>query len=150
MAEKALIVYYSRSGNAEKLAKKLNEKFKYDMDKLEYAEKERVSFIAAVMESLQKASLPIKGDNHSPDSYERIIFVSPIWKSSLPTPIRSYMLKYKPQIKSYILLAVSGKVGFEGVLKDAAKIFGREPYASAHYSSAQITKGAYTIDSLAL
>ena len=150
MAEKTLLVYYSRTGKAEMLAKKLQEKLKCDTDIIDYAEKERISFLGAAMESMKKATVPIKGDDHSPESYERIVFVTPIWKGSLSTPVRSYIQKHKSKIRLYSLIAVSGKVGFEGTLKEAKDIFGKEPYASAHYTSAQIANGSYTVDSLAL
>ena len=145
MAEKTLIVYYSRSGKSDILAKKLQEKLACDIDKISYTDKDHISFPSAVMESIKKATSEIKGDVHNPGDYERIIFVSPIWKSGLSTPIRSYMQKYNSKIASYSLLAVSGKVGFDGTVKDAEKVLGKKAQTCAHYIASQVAKGNYDI-----
>jgi len=145
MAEKTLIVYYSRSGKSDILAKKLHERLSCDIDKISYADKNHISFPSAVMESIKKAISEIRGDVHNPSDYERIIFVFPIWKGGLSTPIRSYMQKYNSKISSYSLLAVSGKVGFDVAVKDAENVLGKKAQTCVHYIASQIAKGNYDV-----
>ena len=144
--EKTLIVYYSKSGKSEMLAKTLREKTGYDIDKLEYADKDHISFPAAVIESLRKTTVEIKGYAHNPAEYDRIIFVSPVWGSALSTPIRSYMSVHRKKIKTYSLIAVCGKIGLEGTVKDATTVMEKEPSVSEQYISAQVGKGTYNLE----
>ena len=145
MSEKTLIIYYSRSGKSEILAKDLQSKIGCDMDKIEYATKNHISFFGAGFEAVSKKTVKIKGANHSPGDYEKIIFITPIWASALSTPVRSYMAENKANIKSYSLIATCGSSGLEGTIKDAGNIMQKEPDNSEMYRSAQIAKGDYDL-----
>jgi flavodoxin len=146
MAEKALLVYYSRSGKSEILAKNLREKTGWDTDKIEYADKKRISFIGGILEARRKATAKIKGDAHNPAEYRRVIIISPVWAGLLATPVRTYLVNHKPDINSYSIIAVCGGRGFEGTVKEAVTILGKEPVVSGEYFSAQIAKGTYDIE----
>lgn len=147
MTGKKLLVYYSRSGKAEIVAKKLQERLGCDMDKLRYADREDiVSVHSALFESLKRTTVQIRGDAHTPNGYDQIILVSPVWKNALSTPIRSYMIKYKGQIASYSLVAVSGGISFDGVLKESEKLLNASPVSKVCYRSSEVAKGTFDID----
>jgi hypothetical protein len=55
------------------------------------------------------------------------------------------MAQYKASIKSYSIIVVCGKFGYEGAIKEAASIIGSDPVASEKYFSDQIAKGAYEL-----
>ena len=144
--KKILIVYYSRSGVSEIIAKDLQNKLGCDMDKIVYADKDRVSFFRAAREATKKYTVKIKGAEHNPGDYEKIIFVTPIWAGAISTPIRSYMAEHKENIKSYTLITTSGS-GDETpkIIKDAVDASRKESAVSKAYSSAQIKKGEYDL-----
>ncbi|MDR1565455.1 MAG: hypothetical protein LBS74_10910 [Oscillospiraceae bacterium] len=119
MANKNLIVYYSRTGLSERLAKALQEKLGGDIDQITYADRDKVSFASAGWEALRKATAKFKGDVHDAGEYDKIFFISPVWASALATPIRSYMAVNKGKIKAYSMLVTCGGSGLEGALKDA-------------------------------
>ncbi|MDR0561919.1 MAG: hypothetical protein LBG73_04445 [Spirochaetaceae bacterium] len=146
MANEKLIVYYSRSGVSETLAKALQNKLGCPMDKLEYAEKDRVSFGTALLEAFRKSTAAVKGAVHNPGDYDTVIFITPIWAQSLATPIRSYMSEHKEAVKSYILLATCGKSGLPETIKDAAAVLGKEPSAAEYYRSSHVAKGVYNLE----
>ena len=145
MSEKILIVYYSRTGKAEIIAKDLQNKLGCDMDKIEYANKKRVSFIGAIFEAFKKKTIKIKGAVHSPVDYEKIIFITPIWASAMSTPIRSYMAEHKTDIKSYSLIATCGSSEISDTLKDAVNVMQKEPVVSERYTDKQIVAGDYDL-----
>ncbi|MDR2536327.1 MAG: hypothetical protein LBD29_09900 [Treponema sp.] len=146
MEKETLIVYYSRSGISERLAKALQHKLGCDMDKIAYADKEQIAFGTAVVEALRKATVPIKGSLHKPEDYKKIIFITPVWGGAMATPIRSYMTENKEHIQSYSLIVTCGKSGLSGSIKDAAAALGKEPVGSEQYLSSQVTKGAYNLE----
>lgn len=142
---KTLIVYYSRSGKAEIIAKDLRDKLGCDIDKIEYADKKRVSFVGALFEVFGKKTKNIKGAEHSPGNYDKIIFITPVWANAMSTPIRSYISEYKANIKSYSLIATCGSSGIEEIAKEAVNIIGAEPALSAQYLDKQIMAGEYDL-----
>ena len=143
--KKTLIVYYSRTGNSEIIAKDLQNKLGCDTDKIEYANKKRVSFLGALFEAFGKKTKAITGAEHNPGDYEKIIFITPVWAGAMSTPIRSYMAKHKANIKSYSLIAALTKDGFEYTIKDAVQIMQAEPTVSEQYLDSQIKSGEYDL-----
>ncbi|MCL2774577.1 MAG: hypothetical protein FWD71_14705 [Oscillospiraceae bacterium] len=142
---KTLIVYYSRSGKSEIIAKDLQNRTGCDTDKIEYANKNKISFIGAGFEAAFRKKVKIKGAGHNPGDYERIIFVTPVWAGKISTPIRSYMSENKANIKSYSLIATCGGSEIAGAIKDAADIMQKEPAVSERYLSKQIDENTYDL-----
>ena len=144
-SRKTLLVYYSRSGKAEIIAKDLQNKIGCDMDKIEYAGKKRVSFIGAIIETFKQSTVKIKGAEHNPGDYEKIIIITPIWASNMTTPIRSYITEHKGNIKSYSLIATCGSGGLETAVKSASDIIQKAPVISEQYTDKQIKAGEYDL-----
>ena len=142
---KTLIVYYSRSGKSEIIAKDLQNKTGCDIDKIEYAKKNKVSYIGAIFEALGRKTTQIKGAAHNPGDYDRIIFVTPIWVGRMATPVRSYMAEKRTDIKSYSLIAACGGSEITETVKDAVNIMQKEPAVSERYLAKDIDKGAYDL-----
>ena len=115
------------------------------MDKIEYANKKRVSFIGALFESFGKKRKPIIGAKHNPGDYDKIIFITPVWAGAMSTPVRSYMAEHKDNIKSYSLIAVLTREGFEYTIQDAVNTMQKEPAVSEQYSDKQIMAGEYDL-----
>ncbi|MDR0813409.1 MAG: hypothetical protein LBO63_05335 [Oscillospiraceae bacterium] len=147
MAGKNLIVYYSRTGITELLATALQEKLGCDIDRVQYAERDKVSFAAAGFEAVRKTTVKIKGDTHDASDYNRIFIISPVWASSLATPVRSYLAANADKIKSYALLVTSGGSDVDGAERDAAAAAGKAPDASQQFLSADIKRGNFDLKS---
>ena len=142
---KTLIIYYSRSGKSEILAKDLQNKTGWDADKIEYAEKNKVSFLIAGFEAMLGKIVKIKGAVHNPGNYDRIIFITPVWAGKMSTPIRSYMIENRADIKSYSLIATCGGSAIDGAVKDAFNAARKEPAVSERYLSKQIDGNTYDL-----
>ncbi|MDR1913757.1 MAG: hypothetical protein LBQ68_04640 [Clostridiales bacterium] len=145
MAQKNLIVYFSRTGSTESVAKVLAAKLGCDTDKLYYADREKISFANAGLESLRKQITTLKGDEHDPGIYDKIFFVSPVWAGSLSTPIRSYMKSNKDKIKDYALIVTCGGSGVTGPGKEALAIIGKSPSVTGSFRTLEIKRGEYDL-----
>lgn len=147
--KKNLIVYYSRTGTSEVLAKILREKLACDMDRIDYeVAREKVSFVAAGWEAVRRAVKPIKGNAHKPENYDRVFFVTPVWANGLSTPIRSYMVANRDKIDSYSLLTTSGGNALTKVRKDARAAMKKAPEASVEFKSEDLKQGEYDLSKL--
>jgi flavodoxin len=140
MDEKVLIVYYSRTNNSRIVANNLQKELSCDCDEISYVAKKKVGFLKAIIQVLRKSTASISGDIHKVDDYDKIIFIFPIWGSKLPTPIRSYMKKYRFVIKNYELIATSASSSVDKVSKDSNKVLRLKPSKTNTIHSSDIKK----------
>ncbi len=87
-----LIVYFSWSGNTEKLVKDVNKQFEYDVFKLErkkpYSSDYNTCAYVEAKEEWQKQHRPIvKMPEYNMLAYDRILLFFPIWWYTFPMPI---------------------------------------------------------------
>ncbi|GHU71878.1 hypothetical protein AGMMS49992_06680 [Clostridia bacterium] len=149
MASKYLVVYYSRTGGSERLAKALQKKLGSDIDRIGYAKTEKVSFISAALQAARKATAKFTGEMHNAAKYDKVYFVSPVWAGALATPIRSYMSYYKDSIKSYELLVTCGSSGLEGAAKDAQTVIGKPAANAEQFTAKEVKQGSFNLDKFA-
>lgn len=110
--DKTLIVYYSNSGTAEKIAQHIKKLLpEADMDRIGYKGKmdKRYGMVPALFKMF---SVPkkIEGDEHDPSEYKKLILVFPIW-AGMPAPVmRAYFQKHTRAVreKKYNMVCVSG------------------------------------------
>ncbi|MBC7091138.1 MAG: flavodoxin family protein [Nitrososphaeria archaeon] len=118
---KILIVYYSRSGMNEKLAKVLQENLGCEMEKIEEFEDRRgmLGFIKSGMQSVLKKRTEIKPTKYDPAYYDIVIVVSPIWAGFIPPPMRTYLYNFREKFRrlAYASVSYSG-YGNSKVLSD--------------------------------
>jgi len=118
---KILIVYYSRTGMNEKLAKILQEKLDCEMEKIEEFEDRRgiLGFLKSGMQSVMKKRTEIKPTKYDPADYDIVIVVSPVWAGFIPPPMRTYLHNFREKFKklAYASVSYSG-YGNSRVLKD--------------------------------
>lgn len=130
---KSLIVYYSRTGNNETLAKILQEKLGCEIEKIEeYINRKGVlGFLRSGMQATFKKMSEIKPIKKDPKDYDLVVVVSPIWAGHIPSPVRTYIYVNKEKIRKMAFASVSySGYGNGKVLKDLESLVSKE--VSAH------------------
>ena len=145
MAQRILIVYYSRTGTSEIVAKALQEKLGCDIERIGYADPaKRPSFLGAAFEAIRKRhTVVLSGDTRTPMSYNRLIVVSPVWAGGLSTPVRSYLKKHREDIAAYGLISVSSGGG--SAVASAAAAAGKMPDKAVVIKSPQVKDGTFDL-----
>lgn len=108
--EKILVVYYSRTGSNQFLAKQFSKTLQCDIEEIE---PKRNSLTWLLLLGLMKRPIGIKKLGKNPADYDKIILVSPIWTGQLISPLRGFLKKYKRNIKQLYFATCCG-VGDEG------------------------------------
>ncbi len=125
MASDTLIVYYSWSGNSEKLAKNLNEAiFSSDIFKIRTKRKYSTSFFVAAFQAgreKRKKTRPeiietVSGKKLS--KYERIILIYPIWDGSCPMAVLTFLESIKTEGLDIFPISTSSSVTLGSSLRD--------------------------------
>ncbi len=125
-----LIVYYSKTGKNETLAKFLSEKLDFEIEKV--VDKKRRSgvlgFILSGYEALTEKLTEIEKINKNLKDFDHILIGTPVWAGKITPAIRTFIVKYGKEISSYSIFSVSvfGEKNSK-ILYDFIKILGKEP-----------------------
>lgn len=97
---KNLIIYFSWSGNTDKLVKEVNKKFGYDVVKIERAvayseDYDTCAYVEAKQEWEKHIHPEIVGLDKDVNAYDRILLFYPIWWYTFPMPIATLIEKLK-------------------------------------------------------
>jgi hypothetical protein len=88
---KALVVYYSNTGNNRYLAEKIAQTLNSDIEAI----KPRFSlFPVLILFSLLKTSPGIKTLSHKVKDYDSIVLCGPIWMGQVISPLRDFFNRY--------------------------------------------------------
>ena len=107
---KTLIVYYSHSGNNEKLAYQLKERISCDIHKInEMKERKTISIL---FDFFFKRKLKLSHSNINLKEYDKVIFVAPIWGCKIASPMRGFMDIEKNNLAKYFFITLcNGEIG---------------------------------------
>lgn len=97
---KNLIIYFSWSGNTDKLVGEINKKFGYDVVRIERAEPysndyDTCAYVEAKGEWENHVHPKIKGLDCDVNRYDRILLFYPIWWYTFPMPVATLIEKLK-------------------------------------------------------
>lgn len=104
---RVLVVYYSRSGFTKKLAIKLAENLNADIEELidKNERKGFWGFMISGYEAVTRKEAKIFPLIKNPENYELVIVCSPVWVSSLSSPVRAFLNKNKDKIKNIAFIS---------------------------------------------
>ncbi|HDN86267.1 MAG: hypothetical protein DRP68_02825 [Candidatus Omnitrophota bacterium] len=125
---KVAIVFYSFSGNTEKAVLFLKNFFLRKNIPVEVFRlkpvKEETSFFRQGMQAFLKEAPPILEINYDLDSYDLVVFASPVWAFTISPALRSYLRKVKNLARKKIVcfLTFGSGVGAKKALRELESI----------------------------
>jgi flavodoxin len=97
---KILIVYYSRTKNAKKVAEALQAQLGCDIEEIKTKKSYAgpIGWILAGKEASQKALPEIESIEKNPANYDLVVLGTPIWAWNISSPLRAYIAKIKKSL----------------------------------------------------
>ena len=142
---KTLIVYYSRTGANERVAKALQEKLGCDIEEIRDTGNRSGFFgmFKSTIETMFKRSAKIEEMEKRPEDYELIIIGTPIWVGSIPSATKAYLEGNREKFRDVALLSVSG-LGEknDGAIAKFEALAGKKPIASLLLKAEDVKEGA--------
>jgi flavodoxin len=140
-----LVVYYSWTGNTEKVAKLIAEKLSADIERINEVEPRggAFAFPAALVASVLKRSAPILPPTKSAADYDVVILGCPVWASNMATPMRTYIMRESTAIKQIGLFCTLGGSGGKVALARMAALSGRTSMADLIVNRSTLASGAW-------
>ena len=125
---KTLVVCYSKTGNAKKVAAAVAKELDCECCELVYDEVGKT--ISGAVE---------------PSGYERLILVCPIWAFELAEPMKLYLGKYGKSIKKYSLIVTCSLFGLRTCVNNCVKAIGSKPEKSMKIKGKNVKANAFDI-----
>ena len=135
-----LIVYYSRTNQTKKIAKTIQNDLDCDIEEITVDEKYNgvIGYIKGGFDASAKRVCKINKITKNPKDYDLIIIGTPVWASTMATPIYSYLKEYGEQIKSLASFCTCEGSRYEKTFKNIAKTAGKTPIATMYLTKKEI------------
>ena len=130
MSANTLVVYYSFEGNSDCVAGMIREKAGFDTERLipdkEPPRKGPGKFLAGGGSVIKKECVGIKDLEKDPDVYGRIILLCPVWASSFPPAMRTFLSDRDLSGKEVYMIGCSSSGHAEKMFDKTEKFIGRK------------------------
>ncbi|OYX35309.1 MAG: hypothetical protein B7Y99_04145 [Caulobacterales bacterium 32-69-10] len=139
-----LVVYYSRSGTTDRVARQLAGKLKADLDVIrpeaDYAGTD--GYRRGVWHSII-GLMPRVGHGRDPAGYSLVVIGSPVWAGNPSAPVRSYLKANRDRIQTLAAFCVSGSgQRYAGFFRAVERLAGRSLTATMALAERDVTAGA--------
>jgi len=142
---KALVVFYSRTGNTKKVAEEIAAVLKCDIEEIiDTKDRSGVSgYLASGKDAMKKKLTVIKEIKNDPAQYDLILLGTPVWAGKMSTPVRTYIVQNKEKIKNAAFFCTMGGSGDAKTFVDMEEATGKKPAATMTVLAGEIKKGEY-------
>ena len=144
MPNKILVVYYSKSGNTERVAKEIAAGLSADVEKIidKKSRKGLFGFILGGRDAMKKTTTDIEPGKSDPANYDLVIVGTPVWASSMTPAARTYIGKSKGKIKNFAFFETSGGTNAENILPGMEEAAGKKAAAFTGLTASEMKNEA--------
>jgi flavodoxin len=138
--KKILVVYYSRTGNTERVGKDIAECFGADIEKVVDKKNRKgfFGFIGAGQAATFKRRTRIEPLKRDPSQYDIIIIGTPIWALSMTPAIRTYLTQTKGKLKSVAFFVTSAGTSAKKIVASMEKLSGKKSLNAVGFVSEEL------------
>lgn len=125
---KTLLIYYSRTNVTKNIAEKIQSKINCDIEEITDNDNYsgRIGFMKGGMNATIKRTSKINPVSKNPSDYDLVIIGTPVWASTMATPIYTYLKKYAADIKNVASFCTCVNRGHEKTLANIEKMTGEQ------------------------
>lgn len=142
---KSLVVYYSRTGHTDKVARELADALESDVEEIIDTKKRSgiLGWIRSVIDARNKSLTVLKDPINDPAEYDLLIIGTPIWASHVSTPVRTYINQNQAKLNDLAFFCTAGGENFTGTFNDMRELSGKSPVATLGVRGKEIKDGSY-------
>jgi flavodoxin len=124
---KILVTYYSKDGHTKKVAESLAKSLKVDIDEIvDLRNRSGIKgWLLAGRDGMKGALTEIK-TSKNPKNYDLVILGTPIWAWNSAPATRTYVTKFKKEIKNLALFSTAHIDGVKKTKEALEKVWGKE------------------------
>jgi flavodoxin len=145
---KYLIVYYSRSGHTEEVARVLAAKLGADVEAIRdnRPRKGVWRYLRSVFESLSGRLPRVEPPQADLSAYDVVVLGCPVWASRPATPMRAFLAANAQSLKAVACFVTLGGAGARKTLARLAHAAGRPAVATLAVTESHLRSGKWQAD----
>jgi flavodoxin len=128
---RCLVIYHSLSGNTRKVAERAAGHLGADIAEVRAARYRPgvLGFLRACHDSWAGRLPPIEVSGGSPETYDFVLVMAPVWVGHASTPIRAYLGQNRGKLRSTAFLLTCGNSTPPRAFEEMSKLSGVKPEA---------------------
>jgi flavodoxin len=140
-----LVVYYSRTGHTETVARAVAEALGADLETIREKEDRAGlwNYLRAGYESLTGKLPDIEPAQYDPAGYDVVLLGTPVWTGRPSTPMRAFIAANREKLARVAFFVTLGGSGDERTFRRMAKATAREPVATFSVTEPQLKSGEW-------
>ena len=138
---KALVVYYSRTGNTKLIGDEVAAALGADVEELRDRKNRKglSGWIQSGADASMKRPAELEPVVHDPATYDLVILGGPVWAFTMCSPTRTYALTHKDGFKKVAFLCTGGDYKYiEKALQDLKDVTAAVPVATLGLSEGDV------------
>jgi flavodoxin len=138
--KKVLVVYYSKTGNTERVAKDVASALHADIEKL-VDRKNRKGFWAwfgSGRDAMKKIKTELEPLQKDPQNYDLVIAGTPVWAWNITPAIRKYLDMNKDKLKQTAYFVTSGNTPAEKIVPLCEEVTGKKAATYAGFTAKEL------------
>lgn len=130
--EKALVVFYSRTGFTKRVAEALAKELGADVEQLVDTRNRAgvLGYLRSGFEGTLRRLTALKPLSKNPAAYELVVVGTPVWNGSVSSPVRTFLLQDKAALNRMAFFCTYGGSGNERTFRQMAGVCRRPPVAT--------------------
>lgn len=142
---KILIVYYSKSGHTEQIAKELAELCGADIEAIQSSDDgdKGFRFLGALFSTGGQKGSAIEPAVTNPDDYDVVVIGSPVWMYKLSSFAREYLKLHADQMKKVAFFCTEGGAGDDKVFQQMSEEAHQQPIATLVVNEKELKEENY-------
>ncbi|MHC4591957.1 MAG: flavodoxin family protein [Planctomycetota bacterium] len=141
--QKALVVYYSRTGTTRKVAEAVAGLLQCDIEEVIDTKRRAgvLGFLGGGKDSVLKKLAVIEEVTNDPGSYDLVIIGTPVWGFSVSAAIRSYLSQHGGSLREVAFVCTRLALGANRAFRHLGELCGKEPVAVLGLKRKEVVKG---------
>ena len=126
-----LVAYYSRTGTVREVARRLATLLGADLEEIvdPTPRAGSIGFVRSAFEARRRRIPPIAPSSHDPADYELVVIGTPVWASSVSSPVRAYLRHHRGAIRAAAFFCTYGGSGSHQAFAQMQEESGLAPIA---------------------
>ena len=140
-----LVVYYSRTGITEQVARKIAEMCNCDIEAIRdgRSRKGPLGFLRSAIESITRKQPVILAPTKDPADYQLVILGTPVWVGRISSPMRTYIERYRSRFSRIAVFCTMAGSGGDKVIAELSTLCDKAPLRQVALSNSDVQQGQY-------
>jgi len=141
---KILVVVYSNTGTCRRLADLLCDQQGWPMAEITEARPRRgaLGIWRCLLDSWLRRKPPIHYSGLSPDGFDAVVLIAPIWAYRLAGPMRTFVDSRRESLADIAVAPVMGGSGAPNAIAEIGRLTGRTPILDTAFTAREVQDGS--------